>query len=156
MTLFPLLAGYDMEPQMLLAMNFLNRQLEDNLVNLDEIARKIKLMKTIENYEKMVKLGKTENLDLMEFKHAVLWLLNFTFHIIVSRNKIIFFTIIKRDEESILPEELTDQFSTLSSCLLPPDFRKLVKNVFSIDIIASDEKLENVFRGRFSVFQEKK
>ena len=84
MTLFPLLAGYDMEPQMLLAMKFLNRQLEDNLVNLDEIGRKMKLMKTIENYEKMVKLGKTENLDLMEFKHAVLWVLNFTFHIIVS------------------------------------------------------------------------
>jgi len=84
MTIFQMLAGYDMEPQMLLAMKFLNRQLEDNLVNLDEIGQKIKLMKTIENYEKMVKLGKTENLDLMEFKQSVLWLLNFIFHIIVS------------------------------------------------------------------------
>ena len=101
----------------------------------------------------MVKLGKTENLDLKEFKHAVLWLLNFTFHIIVSHNKNIYFTKIKRDEESILQEELTDQFSTLSSCLLPPDFRKLVKNVFSIDIIASDEKLDNVFKGTFSFFK---
>ena len=85
MTLFPLLAGYDMEPQMLLAMNFLNRQLEDNLVNLDEIARKIKLMKTIENYEKMVKLGKTENLDLMEFKHALV-----LFHFLLSNHFFLF------------------------------------------------------------------
>ena len=78
-----MLAGYDMEPQMLLAMKFLNRQLEDNFVNIDENGRKAMMMKTLQSYERMVKLGKEENLDLIEFKNCVLWLLNYLFHIIV-------------------------------------------------------------------------
>ncbi|CAG5102429.1 Oidioi.mRNA.OKI2018_I69.chr1.g297.t1.cds [Oikopleura dioica] len=131
MSMLPMLAGYDMEPQMLLAMKFLNRQVDDNLINLDENGRKLKLLKVLGNYEKMVKLA--QNLDLVEFKNQAMWILNYLFHVL-------------RDEDTILPEEVINHCLIITNCLLPPDFRKLVKNVFSVDIIANDEKLENMFK----------